>query len=189
MAFEQLSDAEALALNGTVDAAGVAYPQLLQARWAEAMLRALARLREVAVTSLCVLPIQDEPAAVGVTSGSVVLEGVLLEYAGSGGSAAVTSIADNDTALIYGEKSGSSLVIAKRTTAQGWPTTAHVKLAKVEREGGVILSIQDMRFAGASRQAAAVADIADPGAASAAAVAGVVNELLGALRAAGVVAA
>lgn len=160
MALDQLTDDEALALLGTTDAdTGIAYPQLLQSRWAEAIARGMHRTLEVALTDLRVLAVSGNADAVAVLPGAVQVGNTLLEYAGA--DPAVDNLTDNDATFIWAYNDGGSLAIDSAVDATGWPSVAHVKLARVTMASGVITSIDDLRGANALRLALAgtVADL------------------------------
>jgi len=208
MALAQLTDDQALALSGVTDSrTGLVYPTLFQARWAEAIYRALNQFVSVCIPDLRVLGVDGNNAAVAVLPGVCTIDGVMLEYAGSAGAAAVSSLSDNATHFIWAQKNGSDVQIASATSTTGWPAGDHVKLARVVRAGGVITSITDLRgsaafdrlpaattaLRGGVKQAAAVADldqtISDPPTqAQVQALSDKVDALLASLRTAGVLA-
>ncbi len=196
MTVAQLSDDDALALNGTTDSrTALQYPELLQARWAEAVLRGLYQIQLVTLPDLRVVEIEDNADAVGVLAGFADVNGTLYAYAGAtGANGAIDGLTDNDTTYIWAAVSAGSLVIDSAIDATGWPATDHVKLAKVTMAGGVITDIDDVRGAQAfrHRRAAAVADlnqtIAGPSVAEVQAISDKVDELLANLRSAGLLA-
>lgn len=196
MALKQLTDDEALALSDTTDpATGLQYPRLLSARWAEAILRALNRFLDVAAPDLRVLEVEGNADAVAVLAGRATIAGTMYAYAGeTGDNGAVDGLADNTTHLIYAHVDGGELAIASATEGEDWPAEPHLKLAVVVMAGGEVTSVQDVRgaqmlsSAASVAPAAAVADIADPGNATAEDVADKVNELLASLRTAGLLA-
>lgn len=152
MSIKQLTDDEALDLNGTTDAdTGLQYPQLLEANWGAAVLRALNQFLKVAFTDLMVIEIDGNADAVGVLPGVATIGGTLMEYGGdtdSGG--AVDGLTDDDTTYIWLEDDGGgNPQVNSAVDGTGWPGTAHVKLAKVTMSSGAITEIKDMRGAAA----------------------------------------
>lgn len=173
MALKQLTDDEALNLNGTTDDNGLTYPTLLQDDWAAELLRGLYHFLELFVSDLRVLEVDGNADAVAVLAGRALIVDEMLVYAGSGGAAAVDGLTDNDTTYIWAEKSGSALVINSAVDGTGWPATPHVKLATVTMANGAITSLVDLRGAmmlraitsatasnaGLVKQTAAIADL------------------------------
>lgn len=151
MGIKQLTDDEALALNGTTDSdTGLVYPALLEARWGEAVLRAFDTLLSIAVPDLQIVEIEGNADAVGVLPGKAMIAGTVYEHAGdtdSGG--VIDGLTDNDTTFVWAEPpgSGTSPAINSAVDATGWPSGDHIKLAKVTMSGGAIDSIEDMRTA------------------------------------------
>lgn len=146
MAIKQLSDDDALALNGTTDAdTGLEYPQLLQARWAEAILRGLNTFLLAALPDLRVVEVVGNADAVAVLPGAVVIAGNAYDYAGE--DPAADALTDNDVTYIWLQLDGAGGVeIASAIDGTGWPAQAHVKLAEVTMVAGAITGIVDRRL-------------------------------------------
>ena len=177
MTVKQLTSDQALALESTTDPdTGLQFPALLSAQWGAAVLAALQMLIDASLPDLRVVEIENNADAIGVLPGKAIIEGTLLEYAGdtdAGG--AIDGLTDNDTTLIWAENNAGSMQINSAVDGTGWPSSDHLKLAKVTLSGGAIDSIEDMRAAtvlekigaattsvfGTVKQSAAVADLTD----------------------------
>ena len=191
---ERLIDAdEALALSGATDpdhGSGVPYPTDGQDPWFVWLVQCINQLINSSALTNNLRVFADAEAAmeIGVRPGVATINDEVLALA------AVAELDlsgnDNDTTLVWAAKDGSALTIASAVEGTGWPETPHVPLAEVTITDGAITSIIDRRrqVMLAVHEAAAVADIADPGSASAEDVASKVNDLLGALRDAGLMA-
>ena len=177
MTVKQLTSDQALALESTTDPdTGLQFPALLSAQWGAAVLAALQMLIDASLPDLRVVEIENNADAIGVLPGKAIIEGTLLDYAGdtdAGG--AIDGLTDNDTTYIWAENNSGSLAINSAVDGTGWPSSDHIKLAKVTLSGGAIDSIEDMRAAtvlekigaattsvrGTVKQAAVDADVTD----------------------------
>lgn len=87
---------------------------------------------------------EDDASAthVHVTPGRLRLDGQGLAFAGQTLDLATFN---NDTALVWAAAQEGQATIGANPAAQGWPVTAHLRLAEVTLDGGVISAIVDLR--------------------------------------------
>lgn len=194
MAEKQLTTDEANALSGTTDpATGTRLPSADADPWLPGRNRTDHHLMRIAEATnlLRVYELDDNADAVGVRPGRCTIDGTVYAYAGL--EPALDALDDNDTHLIYAEDDGGGdLQIASATDGEGWPATAHLKLAEVTIEDGEITELLDRRGDAIlqHQRAAAVADldqtISDPPTqAEVQAISDKVDALLASLRSAG----
>lgn len=198
MAIKQLTDDQALALSGATDArTGLVYPILGRENWGEEVYRALNQFLVVTIPDLRVVQIQESAAAVGVLAGSCSIAGVAYEYAGATGSlGAVSTLPANGTRYIWAYVSNNAIAIGSGSSLPTQAATPHIPLARVTRADSVITALVDLRgqtMLRQIRQAVAVANLSQsisnpPTQAEVTAIQTKVNDLLNALRTAGLIA-
>jgi hypothetical protein len=148
MAYKQLSDDAALALNGTTDpATGLVFPRLLERNWGADTLRAIGQFLRVFPSDLRVMEIQDNPDAVGVLPGVCTIGGVLLDYAGSAGAPVLDGplkFPNNAVSFVWAFNNAGVIGF---DSGAAWPGTTHLKLARITMDAGAIVQNKDFRAA------------------------------------------
>lgn len=141
----QPPDASALALDaGSRHAVtGVLTPELGMQPYYDWLLETLHLLNESSCGALRVVADDASVTTVRVTPGRASISDVPLTVA-----AQTLDLAshNNDTAYVWLEDDSGSALIAAGADADGWPVSAHIKLAEVTLAAGVITSILDRRF-------------------------------------------
>lgn len=169
--------------------AGFAYPRIGLQPYYHWLIRTLHRLGESSAGWLRVGVDDSSHVAVRVTPGGVTINGQALHYAGG---VVDLGALNNDTALLWLYDADGDATVGAGAASAGWPTTAHVKLAQVTLDAGRITQVLDLRSQSifSPSRVDPVNDltqtISDPPAqAEVQAIQDKLNELLGALRAAG----
>lgn len=199
MSEKLLTDSEAAALYGVENSVtGVKYPSVTVNNWGNNRNRCDERLIAIATlaNNMRVFEVEDNADAVGVRAGRCIIDGVVYAYTEE--DPAIDGLTNNDTTYIWAEND-SGINIDSAIDGTGWPAGAHIKLAEVTMSGGVITGIVDRRpelilsNAANFKAATAVADLNQDISASyveaeVQAMSDKVDELLAALRTAGLLA-
>ncbi len=143
MAELQLTDPQAVALSGTTDASnGVAYPSANADPWLAQIYRALAQIAAVADAANNLRVCRDDASdlTIRIRPGRCSIDAEPLDYAG--GTALVT---DDDVTYVWAFDDTGTLTIGSAIDGDGWPSTAHIKLAEVTAADGEVTAILDRR--------------------------------------------
>jgi hypothetical protein len=141
-----LTDTEAIALQGTTDAAtGVVFPVVSQNNWAANFYRFSQRVIDALLRAndLRVYPVEGNADAVGIRPGRRRAGSTVINYLGQ--DPAVDNLTNNDTTYIWIGLNGS---ISSAVDGTGWPAAPHFKLAEVTMVDGAITAIVDRRAEG-----------------------------------------
>lgn len=144
MPAQELSASQIAQLVGTNHpTTGTTYPPPGTLPWYNWLMRTVHRLSSASAGALAVYPDADAASSVFVAPGRCSIDGVALDY--PGGTLDLTTF-NNATALVYLEDLGGTPAVAAATTLDGWPATAHLKLAEASLATGAVVSIVDRRF-------------------------------------------
>ena len=122
---------------------GIEYPQPGLQPYYDWLVQSLHLLAEASAGALRVARADDNPTSVHVMQGRASIDDVPLAFAGEQLDLAAYN---NDTALLWLYDNAGEAGVGHATTATGWPTDSHIKLAQVTLEAGQITAIVDRRF-------------------------------------------
>lgn len=108
-------------------------------RW---LMGCLHLLGEASAGGLRVAEDEASPTHVHVAPGRLRLDGQAWSF---GGQTLDLATFNNDTALVWAAAQDGQVVIATAPAVDGWPETAHLRLAEVALESGAIVAIVDVR--------------------------------------------
>jgi len=144
MSIRELTSEEIRARVGTRhEVTGLVYPPQGLQPYYDWLLQAVHQLAESSAGVLKVWLDDSSPTAVFVAPGRCAIQSVALNYVGG-----ILELAaqNNSTVYVWAYNNSGQAAIGSAPQAQGWPGSAHIKLAEVTLAAGAITTIVDRRW-------------------------------------------
>lgn len=140
-----LTESQIVELVGTRHATtGIEFPPAGLQPYHDWLIRSLHQLAESSFGALRVSPSAAAPTSVCVAPGRA---NVASEVLSVGEVTLDLAVHNNTTALVWLEEIGGGAGgVAAASLADGWPTSAHLKLAEVTLDAGRVVSVLDRRL-------------------------------------------